>query len=212
MKKTVAGVILCGFALFVLSAGLGEVFAQSVPGGFAGRVVILKKRPPSYFRTQGAFTSFLRSNSTKIVYENESKEWVFETMSFFKKPLGDYEVEMVFFDIERGRNTNQRRFVDSFTQYTQDRNTRSLSGKARLIRPQFDANIRYMVIAQSHGKDMAVGEFSTKGTSQAYIDQQKRYEAAEKEMEKSMLDLERRAKEQEERDKKENSKAAEDLF
>jgi hypothetical protein len=212
MRKTVIGVALCGFALVVLSTGLGEVAAQGAPGGFAGKVVILKKRPPSYFSSKGAFTSFLRNNSTKIVYENEKKEWVFETMSFFKKPLGDYEVEMVFFDIERGRSSNQRRFVDSFTQYTQDRNTRSLAGKAQLLRPQFDANTRYMVIAQSHGRDMAIGEFATKGTSQAYIDQQKRYEATQREMEKSMLDLERRAKEQEERNKKANKKAADDLF
>ncbi len=212
MKKSIAWFSVITFAFIVLVAGLGDALARGVPDIFAGKVLLLKKRPPSYFRTQGKFVSFLRRNSIKVVYQNEEREWVFDTMAFFRRPLGDYEVEMVFYNIEKGRSKSKRRFVDSFTQYTQDRNTRSLSGKTRLIRPQFDANIRYMVIAQSRGKELAKGEFSTKGTTQASIDQQKRYDNIQKEMEKSMKDLERKAKEQEEAQKKENNKAAEDLF
>ncbi|MDJ0765511.1 MAG: hypothetical protein QNJ97_21195 [Myxococcota bacterium] len=212
MKKTVAWVFVASIACLVLIAGMSNVVAASAERVFSGKVLILKKRPPSYFKSKGGFVSFLRKNTTKVVHENQNREWRFETMAFFKRPLGDYEVEMVFYDVEGGRGKNQRRFVDSFTQYTQDRNTRSLSGKTKLIRPQFDANRRYMVVAQSHGTELAFGNFETRGTSQAAIDQQKRYEQVQKEMEKSMRDLEKKVKEQEEREKKENKKAAQDLF
>lgn len=196
--------------LFIV-AGMGEVAARSAEAVFGGKIFILKKRPPSYFNSKNGFVSFIRNNSTKTVHENNEKTWVFETMAFFKRPLGDYEVEMMFYDIEGGKSKNARRFVNSYTQYTQDRNARSLSGKTELVRPHFDANTRYLIIAQSHGKEVATGEFATRGTSQAAIDSQKRYEHTQKEMEKSMKDLERRAKEQEEREKK-NKNASDSLF
>ena len=69
-----------------------------------------------------------------------------------------------------------------------------------------------MIVAQSRGRELAKGEFSTRGTSQAMIDHQKKMENLQKEMEESMKDLEKKAKEQEERQERENEQAAEDLF
>lgn len=212
------GIRMAAFSLaaLFLIAGAGEVLARAVEDIFAGKVLILKKKPPSYFRTKNGFAGFLRQQSTGTVYESQDKTWEFETMAFFRKPLGDYEVELMFYDIRDGRSENQRRFVNSYTQYTQDRNTRILAGKTKLIRPHFDADIKYMIIAQSHGKELAKGEFTTRGTSQAAIDQQKRYEHVQAEMEKSMKDLEKKAKEQEAAEKKrqeeQNKNAAKDLF
>lgn len=195
----------------LLLSGLGDV-AAGIPDRFAGKVFVLTKRPPSYFNTKGGFAAFLKKHSAKVVRENSNRTWTFDTMAFFKRPLGDYEIEMVFYDIANGKSKASRRFVNSFTQYTQDRNTRSLSGKTKLIRPDFDANKQYQIVAQSHGKEIAWGQFSTRGTSQARIDQEKRIEQTQKEMEKSMKDLERKAKEQEERNRKSNKKAADDMF
>jgi hypothetical protein len=197
-------------AALVLVIGLGEVVARRAEDVFAGKVLILRKKPPSYFKTKGAFVSFLRKHSTKKVYQNEENTWAFETMSFFKRPLGDYEVEMVFYDVDDGKTESKRRFVDSYPQYTQDRNTRILFGKTTLVRPTFDAGKDYMLIAVSKGKELAKGEFRTFGTSQAMIDEQKRMEAIQKKMEEDMKELERKAKEQEQQRK--NDEAAKDLF
>ncbi len=201
MKKTLVWIMVASFACLVLVTGLSDVIANA-ERVFAGKVLLLDKRPPSWFSSKNGFVKFLRNHKISTVHENGNQQWSFETMAFFKRPLGDYEVEMVFYNIEDGKSKNQRQFVDSFTQYTQDRNTRSLSCKTKLIRPQFDANIRYMVIASSHGKELAKGEFTTKGTSQAAIDQDKRVTAMQAEMEEKMKELEKAAKEQEEREKK----------
>jgi len=211
MKKNIVPCAVLCLACLVLLSGLGEVTA-GMAGRYAGRVFVLTKRPPGYFRTKGGFASFLKRHSTKIVYENSKRAWSFDTMAFFKRPLGDYEIEMVFYDITSGKSKSSRRFVNSYTQYTQDRNTRSLSGKTHLIRPDFDANKHYQIVAQSRGKELAQGEFRTRGTSQARIDQEKRMEQTQKEMEKSMRDLEKKAKEQEERERKANKEASKDLF
>jgi hypothetical protein len=200
-------------ALFVAVIG-GEVVARRAEDVFGGKVIILKKRPPTTFKTADGFIQFLHANAMRVVYANADNTWTFETMAFFRRALGDWEVEMVFYDVDAGSSNAARRFVDSYTQYTQDRNTRSLSGKVQLIRPQFDANKDYMVVVQHKGDELAKGFFSTKGISQQQIDDQLRYEAELKKMEESMKDLEKKAKEQEDAAKKreENSKAADDLF
>jgi len=200
-------------ALFVVVVA-GEVIARRAEDVFAGKVVILKKRPPASFKTGDGFVQFLHANSMRTVYADADNTWTFETMAFFRRSLGDWEVEMVFYDVGAGSSASGRRFVDSYTQYTQDRNTRSLSGKCHLIRPSFDAGKDYMVVVQHKGDELAKGFFSTKGTSQAQIDDQLRAVAEVKKMEQSMKDLEQKVKEQEEAAKKqkENEKAVEDLF
>ena len=208
--------VAVGAALVFMLGVAHEVIAANAEQVFAGKVVVLKKIPPSYFPTKDGFVNFLRTHSTNVVFANEQNEWMFQSMAFFKQPLGDYEVEMVFFDTKNGKSEDKRRFVNSFTQYTQDRQTKSLMGRAVLTRPSFDANRDYMVVVQSHGKDVATGFFSTKGVSQAELDEQKRSEAEMKKMEESMKDLEKKAKEQEEQQKREeeqkNQKAGDDLF
>ncbi len=215
MRKSAVGRIAILIAMLFFLVGVSEVLARKVEDIFAGKVLLLKKRPPSYFKSKGRFVSYLRSNSVRTVYADKENVWKFETMSFFRRPLGDYEVEMVFYDIKSGKSASRRRFVDSYTQYTQDRNTRILSGKANLTRPSFDANKSYMIVVQSHGKDLAKGFFKTKGVTQAALDQQKRVDHQMKEMEKSMADLQKKVKEQEEETKKNAEKdkaASDDLF
>jgi len=204
---------ICIFvALAVLLVGTGDVLARKVEDIFGGKVLILKKRPPTYFKTKGGFVSFLRNNQVRTVYEQEDHTWSFETMAFFKRPLGDYEVDMVFYDVTDGKSEAARKFADSYQQNTMDRNTRILSHKARLTRPSFDAKRSYMIVVQSRGREVAKGYFSTKGVTQAAIDQQKRMEHEMKKMEESMKDLQKKVKEQEEREKKEDEEAAKDLF
>ena len=204
---------VCIFVAFaVLLVGTGDVLARKVEDIFAGKVLILAKRPPTYFKSKNGFVTFLKRNQQGTVYEHEDHTWNFETMAFFKRPLGDYEVDMVFYDVGKGKSDAARKFVDSYQQNTMDRNARILSHKAHLTRPSFDAKKSYMIVVQSKGREVAKGYFNTKGVTQAAIDQQKRVEHEMKEMEKSMKELEQKVKEQEEQQKKENEKAADDLF
>ena len=212
MKAASVWILVASLACLTVFFSASETNAKAVVDRYAGRFFILKKKPPSYFRTQGAFASFLKKYSTKVVHENTDRKWAFETMAFFKKPLGDYEVEIVFYDITRGKGKDKRRFVTSYIQYTQDRNTRVLFGKTELIRPDFDAGKQYMIVARSRDRELAKGTFKTRGTTQQAIDEQKRFEHEQKEMEKSMKELEQKAKEQEKQNRKKDSAAADELF
>jgi len=215
MGRSKAVTIAFAVACVLLLVGVGEVIAAGAESVFAGKVLVLKKQPPNYFKTKGGFVQFLRANSVKTVYESEDHTWSFPTMSFFKRPLGDYEVQVVFYDVTKGSSDDKRKFVDTYGQNTMDRNTRSLFHKVRVTRPLFDAQKDYQIVMQSMGKDLARGYFSTKGVTQAALDQQKRLDHEMQKMEESMKQLEKLAKEQEEAEKKkeeENKKAADDLF
>ncbi|MDD5305847.1 MAG: hypothetical protein PHU25_00865 [Deltaproteobacteria bacterium] len=211
MRKPIGFFVITALAVALLCAALG-VAAGQAEDAFAGRILVLTKKPPGWFKSPSAFISFLRANSAKIVYEDKNRTWRFETIAFFKKPLGDYEVTMVFYDVENGRGEGQRKFVNSYTQYTQDRNSRSLSGTTELIRPDFDANRTYVIIATSAGKEVAKGEFQTRGTTQASIEQAAYMEKQQAQMEKEMKELEQKAKEQEEKAKQQNKAAGDNLF
>ncbi len=197
--------------LFVVIVA-GEVIARRAEDVFSGKVVILKRSPPAAFKSADGFISFLRGNSIGTVYADEDNTWTFETMAFFRRPLGDLEVDMVFYDVTDGASEDTRRFIDTYTQYTQDRNTRVLSGKCHLIRPAFDANRAYQVVVQHQGDVLAKGSFSTKGISQEQIDNQKRYEVEMQKMEASMKDLQKKVEEQKAQDSQQNKKASDDLF
>jgi predicted ribosome quality control (RQC) complex YloA/Tae2 family protein len=203
-------------ACAMLVAGMGQVIAAGAESVFAGKVLVLKKVPPNYFKTKGGFIKFLRANRISTVYESKDHTWSFPTLSFFKRPLGDYEVQVVFYDVTNGSSESKRKFVDAYGQNTMDRNTRSLFHKVRITRPLFDAKKKYEIHMQKGGSTLARGSFSTKGVTQAALDQQKRLEHEMKKMEESMKQLEKLAKEQEEEQKRkqeeENKKAADDLF
>jgi hypothetical protein len=207
--RMLAAAFVAGLFVVVVA---GEVIARRAEDVFAGKVVVLKKRPPTRFKTADGFIGFLRTNAVQTVYADEDNTWNFETMAFFRKPLGDLEVDMVFFDVTHGSSEDSRHFVDTYTQYTQDRNTRILSGKCKLIRPAFDANRSYEIVVQHQGDPLAKGFFSTKGVSQEQLDNEKRAAVELQKMEESMKDLQKKVDEQNAKEGQENKKAADDLF
>ncbi len=216
MKKAIhrhLGIII---ALLFLVGAIGTVVAQDAHNVFAGQVILLSKIPPTYFNTKDGFVRFLRQNKITVLHANAENEWDFKSMAFFRKPLGDYEVEMVFFDVTSGKGPDAKEFKDSFTQYTQDRQSRSLLGRAILTRPRFDANRKYIVEVQSHGKTVASGSFETKGATQAQLDEQKRIDNEMQKMQKSMEELQKKAQEQEnqqkEKEKNKDAAAGDSLF
>jgi hypothetical protein len=215
-KKYIGKTILITLILLFTVGTIHQVLAANAENVFGGKVILLKKIPPTYFNTKNGFVSFLRKNKITTLYANKDNEWDFKSMAFFRKSLGDYEVEMVFYDVTGGKSKSARIFKDSFTQYTQDRESRSLLGRAVLTRPRFDANRKYIVEVQSHGKTVATGSFSTKGISQAQLDEQKRIDNEMKQMQKSMEELKRKAAEQEKQqaaeEKNKDAAAGDDLF
>lgn len=222
MKKSVTTTLGLTIAFLFLVGAVHEVVAANAEKKFAGKVIVLKKIPPSYFNSSNGFVNFLRNKANVYSCQNplplpDEGDVDFQAMAFFRKPLGDYEVEMLFHDIgPRNGKKGTGTFRGSVTQYTQDRNTRSILARTTMSRSEFDADRQFKVEIQSHGKTVATGYFCTKGMSQAEVDQQKRIKAQQEEMRKSMEALKKKAAEQErkenEKQKQQDAAAGQDLF
>ncbi|MBN2344047.1 MAG: hypothetical protein JXX29_23295 [Deltaproteobacteria bacterium] len=223
MKKNILKTLGFTIAAICLVGVLHEVVAANAENVFAGKIIVLRKIPPSYFNTKNGFVNFLKSSKNRYDCANplplpDEGAVDFQAMVFFKKPLGDYEVEMLFHDVgsRNGGKTGAEVFKGSVTQYTQDRNTRSMLARTSMTRQEFDADRKFKVEIQSHGKTVASGFFCTKGMSQAEVDQQKRVHAQQEEMRKSMEELKKKAAEQEAKEnqeqRKKDAEAGQDLF
>ncbi|MCU0664557.1 MAG: hypothetical protein MUC50_19805 [Myxococcota bacterium] len=169
VRALVLSSLFVGLSVFFFhgSASAGNASKAATGKALAGKVVILTNAPPPIFSNDKELTLFIRKNSTKKVEQTTDGIWQFETMAFFKSPLDDFEVEMVFYDITEGNSVDSRRFVNSYTQYTRNRASVTLVGKNKLIPPDFRADRSYLIIVKSMGAEIARGEFSTLGMSEA---------------------------------------------
>jgi len=155
-------------AVPLLFAGLiaSAAWAAKPENVFGGKVIITYKQVPTRFKSASAMISYIKRQGISVIKENAEKNWEFEILSFFKKPLRDYECQIIFYDTEKRGN---RKFMASFTQYVQDRNTRIVGQKIKLKRDDgFKPNWRYTVVVTSRGRELAKKEFTLKGTSVRY--------------------------------------------
>jgi len=151
--------------LFVLLFLISIAWARNPEDVFAGRVIITYKPVPTYFKSAAAMISYVNSHSISIVDENEKHDWEFEILSFFKRPLGDFETQVVFYDIEKGGE----KLMSSFTMYVQNRDARVVGQKVLLKRADgFQPNWRYSVIVKSRQKVLAEKAFALRGTPVRY--------------------------------------------
>ena len=142
---------------------------------YSGKIVLLKKRPPRRFSTQGRWLRFLRVNKAKHVWPIKKnnryiKKWKLEFMAFFRGKLRDVEVKVWFYDV----SDRKPRFIEAVSFYTQ-RDQTILSSSIKLERSGdddlsgFKANRKYlMVIKTPRGKELCRSHLWLRGKSERY--------------------------------------------
>ena len=133
---------------------------------FRGKVVLLKKRPPASFRSDGAFVSFLRAHDAKHIWPQDKKEkaWNLEFFAFFKRPSNDVEVKVSFYDV-----TELRKLIESDSIYLAQRGEMILASNIVLQKPRFRINRKYaMYITTAHGYELASTTFWLRGKAEVY--------------------------------------------
>ncbi len=190
MRRILVWTTACTLAGLMMVVGVTDV--SGAP--FKGQIRVLTKMPKAYYKKAAEFKRFIASHTTKEVFEDgEDKSWRFNIMAFFKKKLNDNEVTLMFYHNDK--------FVDSQVKMTRNFGSDTLLCSVRLYRPPFDAETTYEVVAQtSDGTRLATGRFTTRGTTQAQLDQEKRTAHEMEEMQKSMEDLKKKAEEQKRRE------------
>ena len=169
------GPLLAGIFLFVsLLLPLDDAQAAKVEDVFKGSVVLFLKPAPQIFPGPSAFVRFLKNNRKTHIWPDKKdkkdwrfKEWQFEFMAFFAKPLDDLEVTVKFFDITEGK-----KFVAADTFYTPSRGQRILASHLSLKKPRFAVNRKYSMIVLSAREDvLATTTFWLRGEKEHFSGQ-----------------------------------------
>ena len=138
-------------AVALATISLASAALANVASRYAGRVLIFDKRPPSRWANDGIFHRFVARHKTLSVDENDDGEWRFEYMAFFRRPVGDREVTIRFYDAE-DRNG---RYLASYTLYLNDPRDRIVGGRATLEQPDFQPNHYYKISVANRGRTLA---------------------------------------------------------
>jgi hypothetical protein len=158
------------FAIATSCLMLGPTVVQAgnarVERAFRGKVVVMKKRPPARFRSQGAFIRFLRSHRVKHLWpdKDNKEQWTFEFMAFFKRKLDDIEVKIKFYDITEGK-----KFVAADAFFTRARGEKILASKMVLEKPRFNINRKYLMqVTTARNRPLARTVFWLRGRKERY--------------------------------------------
>jgi hypothetical protein len=156
-----------------LIAVLGIVLLSSSAQGrkvedvFRGKVVITTKRAPARFSNASAFVRFLQSNRKEHIWPDKKnkKEWRYEFMAFFARPLNDIEVTVKFFDVTEGK-----KFIAADSFYLSGRGQRILASSMVLNRPRFNVDRKYNMVVTNPkgGTALAVATFWLRGEKERF--------------------------------------------
>ena len=133
---------------------------------YRGKVVLLKKRPPPKFSSDGSFVRFLKANRRKDIWPADKKEtrWKVEFFAFFKRKHTDVEVKIKFFDVTEGK-----RFIAGDSIFLAQRGQPILSSNIVLEKPRFRVNRKYaMYITDAHNNMLASATFWLRGKREVY--------------------------------------------
>lgn len=121
-----------------------------VAGHYAGQVILFDARPPSSWRSDGIFHAFVRQHRTNRIVAGTDGNWNIEYMAFFRRPVGDREVQVLFYDVHE-----RERYITSYSLYLRDPRDRVVGGSARLDRPDFQPNRYYRIVVTSRRTTVA---------------------------------------------------------
>ena len=177
-----------------LAAGVGleltepAAASKRVARRYRGKIIVVKRRAPMKFRSDGQFIRFLKVNKTKHVWPAApacpkgqkacggkciakkaachagSKRWKIRFFAFFKRKFNDVEVKVKFFDITEGK-----RFIAGDSIYLGSRGQPILASYMDLEAPPFAVNRKYaMYITTGRNNLLASTQFWLRGKKETY--------------------------------------------
>jgi hypothetical protein len=155
-----------GVLAFITFALVAQVRARAA-AHLPGQVFITKKH---FSQTgQPARASTVRSEEVRMVWPaeeegNEVTKWKVDFVALLDQPLGDYQVELKFWDVTKGG----ARYVTSRVQLTRDKLARVVVGELGLASPEFERNHRYLMRVDGPRGALAEVSFWLRGTPARY--------------------------------------------
>lgn len=166
---------LLAFAL-VFSWTPATSHARKPADVFKGRVIVSTKPFPVNFKSDRAFTRYLKKAHRKRVNYGDKESLDLEFMAFFKRSYGSTEFTGMIFDV-----TGPRKLVETFSIYPQQRTTRVLASHIKLSKDTFPEEHRYYLVVTLGQTILAETYFTVKESAHS----RSKRKAAERELKKT---------------------------
>ena len=138
------------------------VHARKPVDVYKGRIILDTKRFPSQFKSDRAFTRYLKKAHKKRVDYGDKMTLNLEFMAFFRKNHVATEFTGMIFDI-----TGPRKLLDTFSIYPQQRKTRVLASNIELIKEDFPEERKYYLVVTRGQTVLAETKFTIKESAHA---------------------------------------------
>jgi hypothetical protein len=144
----------------LLSTAIVLALSSVAPAAFAQAQLYLTQADIPARLSEQQLRNFLRArNARQINEEDDHRTWRFQVGTFFRRPPGDLEAHLLFYDVERG----SRIFVTEMTVFLSNREETAFLQNVRLQRPMFKPRNRYIVVLTVRRVEMATANFELVG-------------------------------------------------
>lgn len=158
--------VLSAFVAIALVVGLVSrpAAADTSPDKvFAGKIITSDKKFPTKAKSGAAMVSAIRKQSKAVFMEDKLKKtWRIYFAAFFKKGLGDIEVEVKLYDTAQPGSAP----FASFEQYVDERGGKALFSDFTLERKLVGVNRDVMMVLEVGGVAIAKGKFRILGEAE----------------------------------------------
>ena len=162
MQRIVRLVVFAGLAL---SPALAD--ARKPEDVYAGKIMFMKVRLPSHFRSSEDMVSTIKRSSMTTFWPEKTGDdkgkWVVEVMAFFARPLDDLECLVRFYDVTGGA----RQLLSSGQVYMH-RGDRMFGSSWKLGAPEFEPNKKILMTLENRGRILASGWLIIRGEGPHY--------------------------------------------
>lgn len=145
----------------------GPDAGDAVANALKGKVYLTAKRAPTRFPNASAWIRFLQANRKEHIWpeKNNKKQWRFEFMAFWARPLNDLEVTVKIYDI----TDPVRRLIVGDSFYLPQKGQRLLAANMTLDAPRFEVNRKYeMRVMDARQQQLASTKFWLRGEKERY--------------------------------------------
>ncbi|MFW6051000.1 MAG: hypothetical protein ACODAU_07490 [Myxococcota bacterium] len=152
--------------LGAITAGVAVLSPPTTPAealGLRAHVLLTQAKVPRRTSEHGLIR-FARSHLARTLRETRDekltdRKWLANLVTAFNASPNDLEFNVVFNDIEGGK----KRFVDSMSVFTSNRDQKTYVSKVKLERPQFEPNHRYELVVTVRRREVGRFRFRTAG-------------------------------------------------
>lgn len=124
---------------------------------------LVQKKIPKRL-SEGGLLRFARSNNARRLQETQeadiaSREWKAEMVTSFNRPPGDFEFQVMIYDVHSG----PRQFVDSMPVMISNRTDKTFVNRVKFQRPKFKPNRKMELVVVLKRREIGRMKFETVG-------------------------------------------------